>query len=102
MDFAPCGTYIKFNTGFACVEYKYECELFCYRYHEPRVSLGTLYNYAILAKTGISTVPDSVITGDIAVSPMAATGITGFTLILDSSGGSSTSTQVTGKIFATS
>ena len=35
------------------------------------VDLGTAGNYAILAKTGISTVPASVITGNIAVSPIA-------------------------------
>ena len=34
----------------------------------PVVDLGTAGNYAILAKAGISTVPDSVITGNIAVS----------------------------------
>jgi hypothetical protein len=39
----------------------------------PEVLLGTANNYAILAKTGITTVPASVITGDIAVSPIAAT-----------------------------
>jgi hypothetical protein len=31
MDFAPCGIYISFNTGFSCVEYKYDCELVCHR-----------------------------------------------------------------------
>jgi hypothetical protein len=36
------------------------------------VQLETAADYAILAKTGISTVPNSVITGDIAVSPIAA------------------------------
>jgi hypothetical protein len=49
------------------------------------VNLGTAGDYVILAKTGISTVPQSVITGDIAVSPIAASAITGFTLELDSS-----------------
>eukprot|EP00571_Detonula_confervacea_P013713 CAMPEP_0172297048 /NCGR_PEP_ID=MMETSP1058-20130122/222_1 /TAXON_ID=83371 /ORGANISM="Detonula confervacea, Strain CCMP 353" /LENGTH=71 /DNA_ID=CAMNT_0013006153 /DNA_START=72 /DNA_END=285 /DNA_ORIENTATION=- len=37
------------------------------------VTFGTAGNYTILTKSGISTVPDSVITGDIAVSPIAAT-----------------------------
>jgi hypothetical protein len=54
----------------------------------------------ILAKSGISTVPNSVITGDIAVSPIAAGAMTGFSLTLDSSGQFSTSSQVVGKAFA--
>jgi hypothetical protein len=45
-------------------------------------------------------VPISDITGDIAVSPIAAGAITGFTMTLDSSGEFSTTTQVTGKAFA--
>jgi hypothetical protein len=40
--------------------------------------------HAILAKTDISTMPASSITGDIAVSPITATAITGFDLSLDS------------------
>jgi hypothetical protein len=54
----------------------------------------------ILAKTGISTVPDSAITGDIAVSPIVAAAMTGFSLILHQSEQYSTSEQVTGKCFA--
>jgi hypothetical protein len=64
------------------------------------VVLGTAGNYVILAKTGIDTVPASVVTGDLGASPIAATGITGFTLVLDASGQFSTSSQVTGKIYA--
>jgi hypothetical protein len=64
------------------------------------VNLRSAGNYAILAKTGISTVPASAITGDIAVSPIAATAITGFDLILDSEGEFSTATQFTGKAYA--
>ncbi|MDP2270610.1 MAG: hypothetical protein Q8N23_13315 [Archangium sp.] len=44
------------------------------------VNLGSPINYMILAKTGISSVPASVVTGSIAVSPEAATAITGFNL----------------------
>ncbi|KAI0046265.1 antifreeze protein [Auriscalpium vulgare] len=66
------------------------------------VNLRTAGNYAILAKTGVSTVPPSVITGQVAVSPIAATGLTGFSLIVDSTGQFSTSKQVTGKLFAAS
>jgi hypothetical protein len=47
---------------------------------EPIVDLGTAESYTILAKSGISTVPASVITGNIAVSPIAADAITGFDL----------------------
>jgi hypothetical protein len=64
------------------------------------VDLGTAGNFAILAKSGISTVPASVITGDIGVSPIDATALTGFSVILDSTTRFSTSPQVTGKIYA--
>jgi Ice-binding-like/Secretion system C-terminal sorting domain len=64
------------------------------------VNLGTAGNYAILAKSGISTVPSSVITGNIGVSPIDQTAITGFSLILDPSNVFATSTQVTGKVYA--
>jgi hypothetical protein len=64
------------------------------------VELGDAGNYVILTKAGISTVPDSVITGDIAVSPAAATYITDFSLTADSSAEFSTSDQVTGEVFA--
>ncbi|KAJ7667140.1 antifreeze protein [Mycena rosella] len=50
------------------------------------VNLRTAANYAILAQTGVSTLPPSVITGAVAVSPIAANAITGFSLILDSTG----------------
>ncbi|KAJ7701108.1 antifreeze protein [Mycena rosella] len=66
------------------------------------VNLRTAGNYAILAKSGVSTVPPSVITGPVAVSPIAATGLTGFSLTLDSTGQFSTSGQVVGKLFAAS
>jgi hypothetical protein len=65
------------------------------------VDLGSAGDYVILSKTGISTVPDSVITGDIAVSPIGSTAITGFALVLDSTNVFSTSTpQLTGNAFA--
>jgi len=66
------------------------------------VNLRTAANYAILSKTGVSTVPPSVITGSVAVSPIAATGLTGFSLTVDSSGQFSTSAQVVGELFAAS
>jgi hypothetical protein len=48
-----------------------------------KVELGTAGNFVILAKSGISTVPSSEITGDIAVSPIASGAITGFNLAMD-------------------
>jgi hypothetical protein len=62
------------------------------------VGIGTAGNYVILAKAAISTVPASAITGDIAVSPAAQTYITGFDLT--DATGYSTSSQITGKVFA--
>jgi len=64
------------------------------------IDLLTAANYVILAKAGITTVPDSVIKGDIAVSPIAASAMTGFGLVKDSSTTFSVSTQVTGKVYA--
>ncbi|MDO9629823.1 MAG: ice-binding family protein [Acholeplasmataceae bacterium] len=64
------------------------------------VNLGTAGDYAILAQTGISTATTSDITGDIAVSPSPASYITGFSLTMDSTGTFATSSQVTGKVFA--
>ena len=69
--------------------------------HGPApVSLGTAANYSILSKSGVSNVPTSSITGNIGVSPIAATGVSGFSLMPDPSGTFSTSSQVTGRIFA--
>ncbi|KAJ7273889.1 antifreeze protein [Mycena rebaudengoi] len=66
------------------------------------VNLGTAGTFAILSKAGVSTVPPSSIIGDIGVSPIAATGFTGFSLTLDPTGTFSTSTQVVGKLYAAS
>jgi hypothetical protein len=67
------------------------------------VNLGLAGNFAVLAETLISTTSGSAITGDIGVSPAAATFIQGFSLTLDSTGCFSTptpSTMVTGKVYA--
>ncbi|KAJ6551343.1 antifreeze protein [Mycena capillaripes] len=64
------------------------------------VNLRTAANYAILAKSGVATLPPSVITGAVAVSPIADVALTGFSLVLDPSRQFSTSTQVVGKLFA--
>ncbi len=64
------------------------------------VNLGAAGNYVILAKSAISTVPASVITGDIGLSPAAASYITGFSLVADGTGQFATTPQITGKVFA--
>jgi len=64
------------------------------------VNLGAAASFAILAKTGISNVPTSAITGNLGVSPAAATYITGFPLTADGTNTFSTTPQVTGKIYA--
>ncbi|KAJ7100081.1 antifreeze protein [Mycena belliarum] len=66
------------------------------------VNLRTAGNFAILAKSGVSTVPPSVITGSVGISPISATGLTGFSLTVDPSGQFSTSVQVVGKLLASS
>jgi hypothetical protein len=69
---------------------------------EDVVDLGSAGGYAILANTGISTVPLSTIVGDIGVSPIGATAITGFNLMMESDQESSTSSQVAGEVHAAS
>jgi hypothetical protein len=64
------------------------------------VNLGTAGNFVILACTGVSTTGTTSIIGDIGVSPVAATYMTGFGLIMDASGTFSTSSLVTGNIYA--
>lgn len=64
------------------------------------VNLGSAANYVILAKSAISNVPTSAITGDLGLSPAAASFITGFALNLPAGGAFSTSSQVTGSVFA--
>ena len=64
------------------------------------VKLGTAGNFAILSKTGISNVPSSRVNGDMGVSPIAHTAITGFSETANSTNTFSTSAQVVGKIYA--
>ena len=77
------------------------------------VSLGSVIGagtatsptYVIIAKTAITTTGTTAITGDLGISPAAATFIQGFSLTLDAGGCFSTttpSTLVTGKVFAAS
>ncbi len=63
------------------------------------VNLGMAGDFVILSKTGISTTGNTAITGDIGVSPAAATYITGFSLKSPPST-YSTSSLVTGKVYA--
>lgn len=62
------------------------------------VDLGASGNYVILVKTAITNVPTSAITGDLGISPAAASYITGFSITKAT--GYATSAQVTGKIYA--
>ena len=64
------------------------------------VTLRTAGDYVILAESDISSVPPSAITGNLGLSPMAATFITGFSLVADSTNVFSISAQVTGQIYA--
>ncbi len=62
------------------------------------VNLRAAGNYVILAKTEISNVATSAVTGDLGLSPAATSYITGFALT--NATGYATASQVTGKIYA--
>ena len=64
------------------------------------VNLATAGDYVMLAKTGVSNVPMSAVTGNVGVSPAAASYLTGFSLTADSTNTFATSPQVTGKLYA--
>ena len=64
------------------------------------VNLGTAGNYAILAQTGVASVPNSVVTGHIGLSPAARTGLTGWSLISEPTDTAYTSAQVSGRLYA--
>jgi hypothetical protein len=63
-------------------------------------SPGAAGGYAILAKTGISNVTGSKVTGDVGLSPAAASFITGFSLVADATNVFATSSSVVGKVYA--
>src|SRR5450759_797749 len=63
------------------------------------VDLKTAGDFVILAKTAVSTTGITAITGDIGVSPIDATAITGFALTMDVSNTFSISALVTGKVY---
>ena len=65
------------------------------------VDLLTAGSYVILAQTAVSGNASTSVTGNIGVSPVTSTAITGFALVLDSTLGTfSTSTLVNGSVFA--
>ncbi|HEX9906870.1 MAG TPA: ice-binding family protein [Thermoplasmata archaeon] len=65
-----------------------------------KVNLRSAGDFVILAKTGISTTGTSSIVGDVGISPAAASFITGFGLTMDASNEYSTSSLVTGRVYA--
>ena len=64
------------------------------------VDLGTAGSFVLLAKSGITNVPTSLIVGDLGVSPISSTAVTGFPLTPDSSNQFSTTPEVTGRVYA--
>jgi hypothetical protein len=66
------------------------------------VNLGKAGNYAILAQTGVSTVPPSVVTGNVGVSPADRSYLTGWSPISEPTDTSYSSAQVVapGRLFA--
>jgi hypothetical protein len=67
---------------------------------QATVSLGTAGNFVILSKAGISSTGATDIVGNIGVSPIAGTAMTGFGLALDKSGNFSKSPLVKGRAYA--
>ncbi len=64
------------------------------------INLGTAGDFVLLSKSGISTTGTTQVTGNVGVSPIGQTALTGFSQILDASGEFSTSSFVVGKIYA--
>src|ERR1700686_4660025 len=64
------------------------------------VDLKTAGDFVILTETGITTTGTTTVVGDMGVSPIAATAMTGFGLIADATNTFSTSSLVTEKIYA--
>lgn len=67
---------------------------------QSAVNLRSAGNFIILSKAGISTTGTTSIVGNIGVSPIAATAITGFGLVLDRTRTFSRSRLVNGKVYA--
>ncbi|MEO8840381.1 MAG: ice-binding family protein [Kofleriaceae bacterium] len=64
------------------------------------VNLGTAGDFVLLGMTGITNVPTSVIVGNIGVSPITSTALTGLPMTPDASNQFSLTPQVTGKVYA--
>jgi len=64
------------------------------------VNLRTAGSFVILTETGITTTGTTTVVGNMGVSPIAATAMTGFGLIADATNTFSTSSLVTEKIYA--
>ena len=64
------------------------------------VNLGEASNFTILAETEVTSTGNTSITGNVGLSPAAASFITGFGLVMSSNGQYSTSTLVNGKVYA--
>ncbi|MEK6927931.1 MAG: ice-binding family protein [Nanoarchaeota archaeon] len=64
------------------------------------VDLGKSGDFVILSKSGITITGTTAIVGNIGVSPISSTAMTGFGLMLDFTNKFSTSSLVTGKIYA--
>ena len=78
-----------------------KCPKSCNNIIPQPIQLWTAGQFAILTKAGVTTTGATQVTGDIGTSPIAASSLTGFDLILDSSTAFSTSTYVTdGELYA--
>ncbi len=64
------------------------------------VNLRTAGDFVILTETGVTTTGTTTVVGDMGVSPIAATAMTGFGLIADGTNTFSSSSLVTEKIYA--
>ena len=65
---------------------------------QSRVKLLTAGKFAVLSKTGVTTTGTTGVTGAMGTSPISATAMTGFGLIMDSGNAFSTSTLVSGNV----
>lgn len=64
------------------------------------IDLRSAGQYVILAGAQISTAPPSTVTGDLGLSPAAASALTGFSLTPDVTHAFATAPQVTGRLYA--
>ncbi|MHB1637026.1 MAG: ice-binding family protein [Thermoplasmataceae archaeon] len=71
-----------------------------FTYIQSAVNLGAAGNFTILAETGITNSGTTAITGNMGVSPGAASTMTGFALVMNSTNQFSTSPYVNGKVYA--